>query len=238
MIWNPWHGCHKKSAGCLNCYMFRRDSMYNKDSNIISKTKDFDLAIRKNKKGEYKIPSKEVVYTCMTSDFFIPEADLWRDSIWHMIKERSDVTFYIITKRIERMKKCLPSDWHDGYDNVIICATIENEEMANERLPILLNLPIKHREVIMEPMLSKIDIKKFLQTGLIENVTCGGESGENARECHYEWILKVREDCLNNKVSFYFKQTGANFIKDHKRYKITRSKQLIQAKKANINLEF
>ena len=33
-IWNPWHGCHKKSAGCLNCYMFRRDSMYEKDSNV------------------------------------------------------------------------------------------------------------------------------------------------------------------------------------------------------------
>ncbi len=238
MIWNPWHGCHKKSAGCLNCYMFRRDSLYDKDSNIVSKTKDFDLAIRKNKKGEYKIPSNEIVYTCMTSDFFIPEADLWRDLIWQMIKERSDVTFYIITKRIERMSKCLPSDWQDGYDNVVICATVENEEMANERLPILLNLPIKHREVIMEPMLSKIDIKKFLLTGLIEKVTCGGESGENARECHYEWILKVREDCLNNKVSFYFKQTGANFIKDHKRYKIARSKQLIQANKANINLEF
>ena len=88
MIWNPWHGCHKKSAGCLNCYMFRRDSLYDKDSNIVSKTKDFDLAIRKNKKGEYKIPSNEVVYTCMTSDFFIPEADLWRDLIWQMIKER------------------------------------------------------------------------------------------------------------------------------------------------------
>ena len=40
MIWNPWHGCHKKSAGCLNCYMFRRDSLYDKDSNIVSKTKD------------------------------------------------------------------------------------------------------------------------------------------------------------------------------------------------------
>ena len=238
MIWNPWHGCHKKSAGCLNCYMFRRDSLYDKDSNIVSKTKDFDLAIRKNKKGEYKIPSNEVVYTCMTSDFFIPEADLWRDLIWQMIKERSDVTFYIITKRIERMNKCLPSDWQDGYDNVVICATVENEEMANERIPILLNLPIKHREVIMEPMLSSIDISNFLKTGLIKKVTCGGESGPNARACHYEWILKVREDCIKNKVSFYFKQTGAKFVKDNKEYQIARNEQLKQANKANINVEF
>ena len=51
-IWNPWHGCHKKSAGCLNCYMFRRDAQFNKDSTIVSKTKDYSLAVIRNKKGE------------------------------------------------------------------------------------------------------------------------------------------------------------------------------------------
>ena len=31
IIWNTWHGCHKESAGCLNCYMFRRDAEFEKD---------------------------------------------------------------------------------------------------------------------------------------------------------------------------------------------------------------
>ncbi len=237
MIWNPWHGCHKKSAGCLHCYMFRRDSMYEKDSNEIMKTRDFSLAIRKKKDGEYVIPSGEVVYTCMTSDFFIEEADNWRDEIWQMIKERCDLHFYIITKRIERFFSSLPKDWENGYENVTICATCENQKMADERLPLLLKFPIKHREIIHEPMLEKIEIEKYLKSGLIEKVTCGGESGSNARICNYDWILSTKEQCVKYHVPFYFKQTGAKFLKDGKIYNVPRKLQLDQARKANINYQ-
>ena len=232
-IWNPWHGCHKKSAGCLNCYMFRRDSLYDKDSNIVTKTKDFNLAMKKYKNGLYYIPSGEEVYTCMTSDFFIEEADEWRQEIWK--KNRLDVNFVIITKRIERFNDCIPKDWNDGYDNVKIICTSENQQMADERLPIFLDLPIKHREIIHEPMLEKIDIEKYLKTNKIERVTCGGESGNNARECNYDWIINTRNQCVKYNVPFYFKQTGANFVKDGVKYNIPRYKQLIQADKANIN---
>jgi protein gp37 len=107
--------------------------------------------------------------------------------------------------------------------------------MADERLPIFLNLPIKHREIIHEPLLEQVNIEKYLQFGLIEKVTCGGESGDNARVCNYDWILNIRSECIKYNVPFYFKQTGANFIKDNKLYKIDRYKQLSQANKANIN---
>ena len=236
MIWNPWHGCHKKSAGCVNCYMFRRDALYNKDSNVISKTNDFNLGIRKYKNGKYYIPSGDIVYVCMTSDFFIPEADNWRADIWQMIKTRRDVHFYVISKRIERFFDCIPSDWQDGYDNVTICTTCENQEMADARLPIFLKLPIKHKEVICEPILSNINLDNYLKTDLIDKVTCGGESGDNARLCDYNWILNIRNSCQKYHVKFYFKQTGANFLKDNKIYKIPRGKQLLQANKANINI--
>lgn len=235
-IWNPWHGCHKKSAGCLNCYMFRRDSMYEKDSTIVEKTKVFNLAVKKHRDGSYYLAPGENVYTCMTSDFFIGEADDWREDIWKMIKERQDLHFTIITKRIERFEECIPKDWNDGYDNVTICATCENQKMADERIPILLASAIKHREIIHEPMLEQMNIEKYLQSHLIEHVTCGGESGENARECHYEWILNMREQCRKYHVPFYFKQTGANFVKEGKTYHIPRKEQLTQARKANINL--
>lgn len=234
-VWNPWHGCHKKSAGCLNCYMFRRDSLYDKDSNVVTKTKDFNLGIKKHKDGSYFIPSGETVYTCMTSDFFIEEADNWRGDIWQIIKYRKDLHFVIITKRIERFLKCIPDDWEDGYSNVTICATCENQQMADERIPLLLKYPIKHREIIEEPILEKIDILKYLKTGKIEHVTCGGESGDKARECHYEWILNTREQCVRTNTNFYFKQTGANFYKNGKHYSIKRYNQLTQANKANIN---
>ena len=235
MIWNPWHGCHKKSAGCLNCYMFRRDSLYNKDSNIITKTKDFNLAIKKHHDGSYYIKDGEIVYTCMTSDFFLEEADAWRNEIWQMIKNRNKVHFYIITKRIERFKNCLPDDWDNGYDNVTICATCENQAMADERIPILLNLPIKHREIIAEPILEKINIANYLQRNLIEQVTVGGESGDKARVCNYDWVLNLKNQCLKYQVPFYFKQTGANFVMQGKLYKIPRKEQLKQADKAGIS---
>jgi protein gp37 len=83
--------------------------------------------------------------------------------------------------------------------------------------------------------LSDIDIDKYLQSGQIEHVTCGGESGNNARVCNYDWVLHIREQCIKNNVSFYFKQTGANFMKDGKIYKIERKYQLRQARKANID---
>lgn len=236
-IWNTWHGCHKKSAGCLNCYMFRRDAMYDKDSTIVTKSSTFDLAIKRKKDGTYKLQNDDgVVYICMTSDFFIEEADEWRKEIWKMVKQRQDLNFYIITKRIERFNVSIPSDWNDGYDNVTICATCENQAMADERLPILIDLPIKHKEIIHEPMLEEINIEKYLATGCIENVICGGESGENARVCNFSWIINTRNQCMKYNVPFYFKQTGANFMKDGKLYKVDRKDQMKQANKANINI--
>lgn len=46
----------------------------------------------------------------MTSDFFLEEADAWRENIWDIIRYRKDVKFYILTKRAERIKDHLPSD--------------------------------------------------------------------------------------------------------------------------------
>ena len=236
-IWNPWHGCHKKSSGCLNCYMYRRDAKYDLDSNVVRKTKNYDIVLRKSRDGTYKIKrDTSYVYVCMTSDFFIEEADDWRRDIWRMIRERDDLNFYIITKRIERFNVSLPDDWGDGYDNVTICVTCENQATADYRLPIFIKLPIKHKEIIHEPMLENINIEKYLESGQIDKVICGGESGDKARVCNYDWILNTRSQCLKYNVSFHFKQTGANFMKDNKVYKIPRKYQLVQAGKSRIDI--
>ena len=175
IIWNPWHGCKKISAGCKNCYVYRIDEQFGKDSSSVTKTLDFDLPIKKNKNGEYKLQSKnEFVYVCLTSDFFIEEADLWRKEIWSFIKLRSDLHFIIITKRIHRFAQCIPNDWNDGYDNVTIFCTCENQEMTDYRLPLFIDAPIKHKGIIHEPMLENITIEKYLQTYTVEQVICGG----------------------------------------------------------------
>ena len=133
-IWNPWHGCHKISPGCMNCYVYRRDESIGKDASIVTKTCDFDLPIKKNRQGEYKLKSDAgVVYTCMTSDFFLDVADEWRERCWDMIRDRKDLDFHIITKRIDRFNECIPSDWEEGWDNVTICSTCEDQERADIR---------------------------------------------------------------------------------------------------------
>ena len=232
-IWNPWHGCHKISPGCANCYVYRRDESIGKDASIVSKTGDYDLPVRKNRQGGYKLAAEEgVVYACMTSDFFLEDADEWRPGCWDMIRERSDLHFYIITKRIDRFEQCLPPDWGDGWDHVTICSTCENQDRTDYRLPILLRLPIRHREVISEPMLGEIDMEKYLATGLIEQVTCGGESGPQARPCDFRWIREVRRQCVRCGVPFTFKQTGAVFIKDGRTYRIDRKDQMPQAQRS------
>ncbi len=232
-VWNPWHGCHKISPGCEHCYVYRRDDSIGKDASVVTKTNDFDLPLKKNRKGEYKLRGDEGdVYACMTSDFFLDTADEWRPLIWDMIRERSDIHFHIITKRIERFTVGLPDDWGDGWENVTVCSTCENQKMADKRIPVLLSLPIKHREIISEPMLEEIDIEKYLSTGKICHVTCGGESGNDARPCDEKWVRELRRQCIRTGVQFYFKQTGALFIRNGRKYNIKRSDQLDQANKS------
>lgn len=111
-IWSPWHGCRKISEGCLNCYMYYLDKIHgNKDSTIIYKTKDMNYPIQKHRDGSYKIKSGEHIRICMSSDFFLEEADIWRDEAWNIIRQRKDVVFFILTKRADRINYCLPNDW-------------------------------------------------------------------------------------------------------------------------------
>lgn len=233
VIWNPWHGCRKISPGCANCYVYRRDASIGKDASVVSKTGDYDLPLKKNRQGQYKLTADDgIVFTCMTSDFFLDTADEWRQGCWDIIRARQDLRFHIITKRIDRAAACLPPDWGDGWDHVTICSTCEDQERTDHRLPILLELPVRHREVNCEPLLGEIGMEKYLATGLIEKVTCGGESGDFARPCDFRWIQEIRRECIRSGVPFYFKQTGAVFIKDGKVYHIERKLQMPQAKKS------
>ena len=229
-------GCHKLSAGCKHCYVYRGDARREVDSSVVVRTKNFDLPLRKKRNGEFKIPPGTFVYTCFTSDFFVEDADKWRAEAWEMIRCRSDLHFMMITKRIDRFSDCLPDDWGDGYDNVTICCTVENQTCADYRLPIYRRAPIKHKIIICEPLLERIDLSTYAVGEWIEQIVAGGESGYEARPCDFEWVMDLRRICVENKVDFWFKQTGSKFVKDGKTYNVKRQFQHSQARKAGINI--
>lgn len=234
--WNPWHGCTKISPGCKYCYVYRQDEMYGAEisSSLCRKTGNFNLPLKKKRDGSYKIPDGSIVFTCFTSDFLLEDADPWRGECWEMMRIRQDLIFYFFTKRIDRFEKCLPQEWGEGFDNVIVGCTVENQAMADYRLPIFKKLPIKHKSIIVAPMLEKMDISEYIDKET-EEVSVSGESGADARPCNYEWVLDIRRQCIEKNVPFSFHQTGAHFIKDGKMYYVKRKYQLSQAEKAGIN---
>ena len=233
-MWNPWRGCRKCSEGCLHCYIHKGDAKRGVDTSAIVRTVDFDKPVRKWKNGNYRMKSG-LVYTCFSTDFLIEEADPWRAECWNMIKERQDCTFLFLTKRIERFMECIPEDWGDGYDNVVVCCTIENQKNADRKLTVFQTLPIKHKCITAQPLLERIDIEKYLDG--IELVVVGGESDYYARSLDYDWVLDIRQQCIRQNVSFEFRQCGTHFIKDGKKYTLPTKILSSQAKKAGINFK-
>jgi len=225
-IWNPWHGCIKCSEGCDNCYMYYLDKVRNQDGKHIYKTKTrFDYPLKKDRYRNYKIKSGELIKVCMTSDFFLEEADSWREEAWKIMKIRSDVKFYLLTKRPQYVKKSLPNNWGDGWENIFFNVTAENQTRADERIPILLDLPFKHKGIVCAPLIGPVEISKYLNSGQIEQVSCGGENYDGNRPCDFDWVKSLRKQCEKNNITFCFMETGTNFIKDGKAYHLPK-KQL------------
>lgn len=233
MNWEPWTGCYQVSEGCTYCYFYGPFSKRHGE-NAITKTEEFNKPIAQNAKGVFKIPSGKIVATCFASDFFIAEADEWRAEAWAMIKRRSDLEFLILTKRIDRFYVSLPADWGSGYDNVNIGCTVENQKIADYRLPLFLTYPIKKRFVACAPLLGAIDLSQYL--GSIDHVTVGGETGRDARTCDYEWVMDIRKQCEASGITFWFKNTGSFFKRDGVTHKVNPFKQNSLAKDLGINI--
>lgn len=236
-IWNPWHGCVKCSEGCQHCYMYFLDRMRDKNGADVYKTKTgFTYPIQKDKTGKYKIQSGELIRVCMTSDFFLEEADEWRNEAWEIMRQRRDVKFFLLTKRPERVKDCLPSDWGDGWENIFFNVSCENQRRADERIPILLDLPFKHKGIMCAPFIGAITIEKYLMSGQIEQVICGGENYDGARLCNFDWVKALRQECKAHNITFCFIETGTHFMKDGKSYHLPKKQvQSEMAFKSNMS---
>ena len=183
-MWSPWRGCRRYSEGCKFCYIHKGDVKRGVNTNDIVKLPSFYAPVAKKKNGDYKIASGQMVYLCFQTDFLIAEADKWRNECWEMMRERSDLHFIFLTKRVERLD-CIPPD------NVTVGVSVENQDRADFRLKILSKLSIKHKNIICQPLIEKINIEKYLKN--IDLVIVGGESGKNARPLNFWSCPKADE---------------------------------------------
>jgi len=204
--WNPWMGCKKISAGCKNCYAQRDMLRFGKNFDVVTRAKD----------KTFYAPDKWtdaplLIFVCSWSDFFIEDADFWRDEAWRIIKRNPQHTFQLLTKRIERVEMCLPEDWGDGYPNVWLGVSVANKDEVY-RIPLALEIPAALHFVSAEPLVGPIEIFDYLYKGGLRPgvrwVIVGGESGVGTewRDLKIEWVDKVYSDCQNAEVAFFFKQ--------------------------------
>lgn len=221
---NFWHGCKKISQGCKFCYMYRDKSRYNQDGNMIVRSKN-DTFFKALKWDEPRM-----IFTCSWSDFFIKEADKWRDEAWEVIRKTPQHKWLILTKRPERILQCLPKDWGKGWDNVWLGVSVENEKTTHRILK-LFEVPAKIRFLSMEPLLEKVNIMPYLAVSLpdeanktvypIHWVIVGGESGNDVgefryRKCDPEWIRDIIGKCIHHQVPVFVKQIGTHLAKVYK----------------------
>jgi protein gp37 len=219
--WNPWHGCRKVSDGCKYCYMFRDKERYGQDPTTVLRSKSTF-----NDPLKWKEP--KLVFTCSWSDWFIEDADEWRGEAWEIIKKTPHLTYQILTKRPENIANRLPADWGNGYKNVWIGVSVENQKAADQRIPLLLESPASVRFLSCEPLLEDLDLSKHLQCEscldrsvhwcidpVIDWVIVGGESGNKQgkykyRGCQMRWIESLVDQCRSANVPVFIKQLGTN----------------------------
>jgi protein gp37 len=211
---NFWVGCRKVSAGCTHCYAEKlvQDRMRRPFTEVRRTRPELWNQAYAWSRKEGALGTKRPVFTCSLSDFFIEDADPWRDDAWKVVHDTPNLIWQILTKRPERIRSHLPSDWgEEGYPNVWLGTTVENQEAADKRIGYLLGVEAKVRFLSVEPMLGKIDVTGFLSSCAccgISWVICGGESGPGARPMDPGWAIDLRDQVKGAGAAFFFKQWG------------------------------
>lgn len=210
---NPWVGCFGVSEGCDYCYAERlMQGQYKKDFSNVKRTGKtvWKKPYVCNDLIHYATPVKDrLMFTASFSDIFIKEADGWRGDFWQLIRDNPRVIFQVLTKRIARAKKYLPDDWGDGYKNVWLGTSIENQKQADLRLKHLKDIPARCKFVSFEPLISYIDYSApWLDWAII-----GGESGNDKgeykyRQCLPYWIQAIINQSKADGTAVFVKQLG------------------------------
>jgi len=210
--WNPWMGCAKVSEGCRNCYAERDMKKFGRDFGTPTRSKTtFEDPLK------WKEPRR--IFVCSWSDFFLETVPhQWREEVMSIMALAPQHTFMLLTKRPENMGEMLPGYWFSAMGplpNVWLGVSAENQRRADERIPLLLQVPAAVHFVSAEPLLGPIRLQDWWlplvnATGpALDWVITGGESDpSDPRPMELDWARSIRDQCQEAGVAFFHKQHG------------------------------
>lgn len=217
--WNPTTGCDRVSPGCDHCYALtlakRLKAMgnvrYQQDGNPRTSGLGFGLTLHPDKLDEpLRWGRPRRVFVNSMSDLFhssVPKSFIF--DVFDVMSEANRHQFQILTKRPRRMSQIV-TKWCEERSceplgNVWLGTSIEDQEWADRRVPLLIATPAAVRFLSCEPLLGPIKIPNL---EALDWVIVGGESGPGARPMMTTWVRNLRKQCRSAKVAFFFKQWG------------------------------
>jgi protein gp37 len=236
---NPWVGCTKISPACDHCYA---ESWAKRTGSAAlwqgerrrTSAANWQQPHRWNRAAQ-AAGTRARVFCASLADVFdnqVPEE--WREDLWALIHDTPHLDWLLLTKRPQNIARMLPpafmlanAPW--PWPNVWLGTTVENQDQAEKRIPLLLAVPARVRFLSCEPLLGRTGVLEHLkwtctaprclcapgapgctQPGqpAIDWVIAGGESGHGARPTHPDWLRGLRDQCAAAEVPFFFKQWG------------------------------
>lgn len=208
-VWNPVTGCSRISEGCEHCYAAAMSKRFGWPWG-----KPVFHPERLNDPLKLKNPAR--IFVCSMGDLFHEDVETWMlDRVFDRVyaDECNHHTFIILTKRPRRMATYLAGWDAREKENVWLGVSVENQARADERIPILLSIPVAVRWVSYEPALGPLifrgrhwfDANKDRAMGGLSWLIAGPETGPGARPCKPEWIQSVADQCQAAGVAFFDK---------------------------------
>lgn len=236
---NPWTGCQKVSPACDHCYA----EGWAKRSGLVSWGPH--ASRRRTSPANWRQPLKwdreaaeagvrKRVFCASLADVFDNHGSItsgWHGDLWALIHRTPNLDWLLLTKRPQNIAKMLPEsygmpEWGEGWPNVWLGTTVENQQEADRRILHLLTVPAIIHFLSCEPLLGPVDLGLGEWVSLfsgrfddpptpqIDWVIAGGESGPERRPSDPDWFRSLRDQCGTAGVAFLFKQWGGLRPKD------------------------
>lgn len=212
---NPWTGCTKVSPGCDHCYA---ESWAKRSGHVQWGNHDRKRTTaaywrgpmiwhEKSRQFFRSHRRRQRIFCASLADVFDNQApQAWRNDLFTLICSTPSLDWLLLTKRPQNICKMLPADWGDGYHNVWLGTTAEDQARYDQRWSHLAAVPAAVRFVSYEPAIGPL---RLAAAGMQPDwLICGGESGGNARDMSPTWAREIADDCAVRGVAFFFKQWG------------------------------